>query len=144
MSIKWEPYLDTSLPQATSHDLSQLEREWGVELPIEYKALVTAYQGMGPLPDGFDVGRGDNVFNVLLTVTSDKEHESYSVRRAYEVLKPLVPAGIFPFADTPGGEFICFDYRNHPLPPKIVLVTVQASIHSIADNLSAFLNSLHG
>ena len=141
--ISWETHLDIELQPVTPHDLVQLEEAWGITLPAEYKELVTAYQGMAPMPDIFDVGKSDNVFNVLLTVNRHEGHASYSVKRAYEVLKPLVPKGIFPFAKTPGGEFICFDYRNHPLPPKIVLVTVQASIHPIADNLTAFLNSLH-
>jgi hypothetical protein len=144
MAVHWEPYLNIELQPVTPGDLAQLEQEWGVKLPEEYKTLVTAYQGMAPLPDVFNVGkRSTNVFNVLLTIKRHEGREGYSVKRIYEVLKPHIPKGIFPFAETPGGESICFDYRNGSLEPKIVLVTVEAFIYPIADSLTDLLNQLH-
>jgi hypothetical protein len=69
MAVRWEPYLNIELQPVTPDDLAQLEQEWGVKLPEEYKTLVTAYQGMAPMPDVFNVGkRSTNVFNVLLTI----------------------------------------------------------------------------
>lgn len=65
------------------------------------------------------------------------------MRKNYEVLKPHIPKGIFPFAETPGGESICFDYRSSTTQPKIVLVTVETFIYPISDNLTDFLNGLH-
>jgi cell wall assembly regulator SMI1 len=144
MNVQWEPYLSTTLHPVTPHALAQLEQTWGVVLPEDYKALVTAYQGMAPVPEVFDVGqRSANVFNVLLTIKPHEGNESYSVERTYEVLKPHVPAGIFPFARTPTGEFICFDYRARPLQPQVVFVTVETNIHLIAENLTDLLNQLH-
>ncbi|HVG63290.1 MAG TPA: SMI1/KNR4 family protein [Hyalangium sp.] len=143
MPVHWEPYLNIELQPVNPDDLAQLEQEWGVKLPETYKALVTAYQGMTPEPCVMNVGRGTSVFNVLLTIKSHPEQEGYSVRRIHEVLKPYVPAGIFPFGETPGGESICFDYRNGSLEPKIVLVTVEAFIYPIADSLTDLLNQLH-
>jgi cell wall assembly regulator SMI1 len=143
MTVHWGPYLGIPLQPVTPQELEQIERNWGVTLPEEYKALVFAYQGMAPEPAVFDVGRGTNVFNVLLTVKSHEGRETYSVARAYEVLKPLVPAGIFPFATTPGAEFICFDYRARSKNPQIVFVTVEAFIYPVANNLTDFLSSLH-
>lgn len=144
MAVHWEPYLDIELQPVTPADLAQLEDEWGVKLPEEYKALVAAYQGMAPMPDVFDVGnRSTSVFNVLLTIKRHEGREGYSVSRIYEVLKPHVPEGIFPFAETPGGESICFDYRDNPPQPKVVLVTVEMFIYPIADSLTDLLNKLH-
>lgn len=59
------------------------------------------------------------------------------------MLKPHVPTGIFPFADTPGGQHICFDYRNTPAQPTIVLVTVEMDIYPIANSFSEFLEMMH-
>ena len=144
MTVRWEPYLDIELQPVTPGDLAQLEQEWGVKLPEEYKSLVTAYQGMAPTPDVFNVGnRSTNILNVLLTIQRHEEREGYSVRRVYEVLKPHLPAGIFPFAKTPTGEFICFDYRARPQRPQIVFVTVEMFIYPIADSLTDLLNRLH-
>jgi hypothetical protein len=58
-------------------------------------------------------------------------------------LKPHVPNGIFPFAETSGGESICFDYRANPTQPRIVLVTVETFIYPLAESLTEFLNKLH-
>lgn len=143
MTVRWEPYLRVDLQPVIHSDLTQLEYEWSVRLPEEYKALVSAYQGMAPEPAVFDVGRGNNVFNVLLTIKSHEGRESYSVGRAHEVLKPLVPVGVLPFALTSGGEFICFDYRTHPSQPQIVLVTVETFIYPVGDSLTDFLSRLH-
>lgn len=143
MDVHWEPCLNISLQPVTASDLAQLEHDWGVKLPEEYKSLVSAYQGMTPEPAVFNVGRGTDVFNVLLTLKSYKGRESYSVERAYELLKPLVPAGLFPFATTAGGEFLCFDYRTSSDQPQIVFVTVETFIYPIAASLRNFLNQLH-
>ncbi len=143
MTVRWEPYLNIALQPVTLSDLAQLENDWGVELPEEYKSLVASYQGMTPEPAVFDVGKGTSVFNVLLTLKSYKGREAYSVGRIYEVLKPLVPAGLFPFATTAGGEFICFDYRANSRQPQIAFITVETFIYSVADSLKDFLDQLH-
>jgi cell wall assembly regulator SMI1 len=144
MTVRWEPYLDIEFQPVTAGDLAQLEQEWGVKLPEEYKSLVSAYQGMTPTPCVFNVGKsGTSVFNVLLTLKRHEGREGYSVKRIYEVLKPHIPEGIFPFAETPGGESICFDYRNGASEPKIVLVTVEMFIYPIVDSLTDLLNRLH-
>ena len=143
MAIRWEPYLGVDLQPVSQSDFSQLEHEWGVRLPDEYKTLVSAYQGMTPEPAVFDVGKGTNVFNVLLTIKGHDGRESYSVKRAYEVLRPHVPVGLFPFAATSGGEFICFDYRANATQPGIAFITVETFIYPVADSLTSFLEQLH-
>jgi len=143
MTIRWKPYLGIDLQPVGEADLTQLERDWGVSLPDEYKTLVTAYQGMTPEPAVFDVGKGNNVFNVLLTIKSHKGRESYSIERVHEVLKPHVPAGLFPFAMTSGGEFICFDYRATSKQPRLAFITVETFIYPVADSLMSFLHQLH-
>lgn len=143
MTVQWMPYLNIDPQPVTHQELEQLEQEWGIRLPAEYKALVTSYQGMTPEPSVFDVGRGTSVFNVLLTIRQYENREGYSVRRIHEVLEPHLPKGIFPFAETPGGESICFDYRSGSAQPKVVLVTVETFIYPLADSLTDFLNKLH-
>jgi hypothetical protein len=61
---------------------------------------------MAPEPSVFDAGKLRDVFCVLLTLTVDEEKETYSIARAFDVLKPRVPTGIFPFGKTSGGEYL--------------------------------------
>ena len=143
MTIRWKPYLrDESHPIDVSQ-IYPIEQSWGVRLPEVYKQLVSQYQGMAPEPCVFNVGEGEDVFNDLLTITPIEERESYSVMHVYEVLEPHLPTGLFPFGRTPGGEYLCFDYRDSPDEPRVVLVTVEMSILPVANNLQEFLDGLH-
>lgn len=85
----------------------------------------------------------NDAFSVLLIVSADREKEAYSVSKAYQVLEPHVPAGIFPFALTPGGKYLCFDYRESSEQPKITLVTVEMHIYPVAESFTDFMASLH-
>ncbi|MDR1488613.1 MAG: SMI1/KNR4 family protein [Holosporales bacterium] len=56
---------------------------------------------------------------------------------------------LIPFGDTGGGDFICFDYRNHDGDnPPIILWTHDVYDNSkrisfIANNFEEFINMLH-
>jgi len=141
--VQWEPYLKGVPNFIDREQIDILERQWGVILPESYKQVVSRYQGMSPEPGVFNVDQGDDVFCVLLTIEPYEGKETYSVQKVHQVLKPHVPAGIFPFAKTPGGEHLCFDYRASTNQPKIVLVTVETWIFPVAESFEALLDGLY-
>lgn len=141
--IQWKPYLRGTPHPIDPRQVEPIERSWGVRLPELYKRLVCQYQGMAPEPCVFEVGGTEDVFSDLLTISSLEGRESYSVGRVYEILEPHVPKGLYPFGRTPGGEYLCFDYRHSPDEPGIVLVTVETSLLPIASSFQAFLDGLH-
>jgi hypothetical protein len=143
MTVCWEPYVWDAPRLADPHELENLERQWGVRLPSDYRRLVVACQGMSPEPSAFNVVSGRDVFCVLLTVSIDEERDEYSLHHVYGIIAPHVPAGIFPFALTSGGEFLCFDYRTSPEHPAVVLVSVEMRIQPIAGSFGDFMASLH-
>ncbi|WP_160174377.1 SMI1/KNR4 family protein [Archangium violaceum] len=143
MTVRWMNYLWEEPHPATPDEIGVLEHEWDVLLPDEFKRIISTRQGMTPEFPVFDVDQGTDVFNTLLTIHEEEKWQEYSARRVFEALKPHVPTGIFPFADTPGGQYICFDYRNTPAQPTIVLVTVEMDIYPIANSFSEFLEMLH-
>jgi len=143
MALRWKPYCWKEPRPVAPQEIERLERQWGVKLPEEYKHVASAYQGMTPEPCAFDVGDGNDVFNALLPIIGDEEARVCSVREAHETLEPHLPAGIHPFANTPGGEFICFDYRDSPEQPKVVHVSVELSITPVAESFRDFLESLY-
>ncbi|MFY0576504.1 SMI1/KNR4 family protein [Cystobacter fuscus] len=69
--------------------------------------------------------------------------ESYSILNSYEVIRSHVSSGIFPFARTPGGEDLCFDYRGSPEQPRIVLVSTEGSVHPVANSFQEFMDGLY-
>jgi hypothetical protein len=142
MDIRWEGYVWKEPRPVSSSDIKQFEARWGVELPGDYKRLIVTHQGMTPEPGVFKVGRGANVFSVLLTVSRDEEHPSYSIEDSYTLIRPHVPSGIFPFGKTPGGEYLCFDYGTSR-HPRIVLVTVEMAVYPVANSFQELLAGLH-
>jgi hypothetical protein len=143
MALRWKPYCWREPHPVPPEEFEKLERQWGVRLPEEYKRIASACQGMTPEPSAFNVGNGNDVFNALLPLIGDEEARVCAVHEAYRTLEPHLPAGIYPFANTPGGEFICFDYRDSPREPKVVHVSVELSITPVADSFRAFLEGLY-
>lgn len=143
MSVSWEPYVRPCPTEVTPGALRHLESQWGVTLPEDYKRLVSKHQGMTPTPSTFNIGRGQNTFSVLLTVTRDERWDEYSLGGTHESLSRYVPAGIYPFGLTPGGESLCFDYRRASAQPRVVLVTVEGEVHPVAEKFEDFLAGLH-
>ncbi len=143
MSISWEPYVWDAPHPVAPGELEAIEQQWGVSLPDEYRSVVSIHQGMTPNPHIIDIGRGDSSICTLLTISEDESSHTYSIRDAYGLLRPHIPSGIYPFALTGSGEYACFDYRDAPNQPRIVLVTVETDIYPIADSFSEFLERLH-
>jgi len=141
--IHWENYVWKDPHPALPSEIEQLQSMWGVDLPDEYKRVVSVHQGRTPDPCVFKVGKGANVFSVLLTVARDADRASYSILDSYNLIRPHVSAGIYPFGKTPGGEYLCFDYKNSTHEPRIVLVTVEMSIYPVATSFQELLAGLH-
>jgi cell wall assembly regulator SMI1 len=147
MAITWETYIWDAPHPATVDELELLEREWGVKLPEDYTQIAMSHQGMAPNPCILDVGRSNTAVSELLTLSVDPERRSYAMSQAYQVIKHLVPAGIYPFAGTGTGDFICFDYRVSPAAPTVVFYFTEApgpeALYPVADNFTEFLSKLH-
>jgi SMI1 / KNR4 family (SUKH-1) len=142
MKVQWKNYIWKEPHPVKPGELERLESEWGVKLPEEYKAVVSLHQGMTPRPSGFKVGRGENAFSVLLTVSRHEGKESYSIPAAYQVIRQYTPSGVYPFGGTPGGEDLCLDYRESANQPRVVLVAVDTTVHPVANSFHDFLEGL--
>ncbi|WP_434379775.1 SMI1/KNR4 family protein [Melittangium boletus] len=141
--IRWENFVWKDSRPLSPSELEPLEKTWGITLPEEYKRVVVSHQGQAPCPCVFRVGRGANVFAVLLTVTHDAERASYSIRESYSLLRPHVAPGLYPFGKTSGGEYLCFEYKNSSARPGVVLVTVDMTVHPVARSFEELLAGLH-
>jgi hypothetical protein len=140
--VRWEPYLWEEPHPVEPRELELLEQQWGVQLPEDYKRLVGACQGMTPLPCGFKVEGGTDAFCALLTVRVYENLEPYCVHEVLRDWAPQLPKGLYPFATTSGGEHLFFDYRSSPTSPKVVHVSVEATLTPVADSFQALLENL--
>ena len=141
--VRWEPYLWEEPHPLEPRELELLEQLWGVRLPEDYKRLVTVCQGMTPVPCGFKVGRGNDAFCALLTIRLYEDLESYCAREVLRNWAPHIPERLYPFATTSGGEHLFFDYRSSPASPKVVHVSVEATLTPVADSFQELLESLY-
>lgn len=105
--------------KASVDNIKIVENKLGIILPTDFKVCVLENNGGRPSPYVFDIeNRKGNVFATLLDLSLSKETNMVTMREY--VLDRLVD-NIYPFADDPGGNLICFDYRGgNDRPPKIV------------------------
>ncbi|HYO57010.1 SMI1/KNR4 family protein [Archangium sp.] len=144
MSVRWKKYLWQEPLPATPRDIARLEQAWGVVLPENYKQVIAAHQGMVPIPSTFRVGRGSDSVGPFLTLSPDPRWgNTYSALSIHEEFKSFLPEGVYPFATTPGGEYLCFDYRDATGDPRIVFMTVEATLLPVAEDFTHLLRSLY-
>lgn len=144
-TIEWHTYLWQESIPVDDETIAALEHRWGIRFPAAYKSLLKQYQGFAPEPSTFDFGQTSDVFQCLLHTRETGPYSSYSLMDTYEELQDEVPPGVYPFADTPGGNVICFDYR-HSEQPRIVHVEHELmpgeNITLVANNFADFLKML--
>ncbi|MHB1042660.1 MAG: SMI1/KNR4 family protein [Eubacteriales bacterium] len=99
-------------------NISIVEGAFGVKFPEDYIECVMKNHGGHPTLDIFYIdGRGETVFNWLLSFNSD---DVLFIVKIYNDIRDRLVDDIYPFADDPFGNFICFDYRKgKDKPPSI-------------------------
>ena len=146
-AVEWIPRIWKTANHATPQEVESLERAWGVKLPEDYKRVAVIYQGMAPEPCVVDTKEGNIVMSELLTISESEEFRAYSMADTHKLIQPHVPVGIYPFASTAHGDFLCFDYRSSPSAPRVVFYFTEASgeeaIQPVADSFSHLLSKLH-
>lgn len=102
-----------------SGSLDKIETIWRVKLPEDFKEIVLSHNKGRPNLNVFNTTESKGrVFGGLLNFDLN---EKVNVLSDYQILKERLPERIFPFAEDPGGNFICFDYRNNESIPQIIL-----------------------
>lgn len=147
MTVRWRPRIWKTARHATPHEVEALERAWGVKLPEDYKRIAMVHQGMVPEPCVVDLDSGNVVMSELLTISEIEEFRAYSMSDTYKLLQPHLPVGVYPFASTANGDFLCFDYRKSPSAPKVAFyfaeMAGEEAIRPVADGFSELLAMLH-
>ena len=132
--------------------LDDVERKYGLTLPVDYKSFLIEVNGGRPDPSGFPiVGFENNPFgNISAFFGVRARLESEDLELAVREAATIAPAGIFPIAYTDCDDLVCIDLRRDARP--IVFWDRRPSfagskwrekdLYPIADNFSAFLESL--
>jgi len=95
-----------------------IESQLNIVFPEDYIECAKNNHGGHPSLQIYDFGgHQEAVFNGLLSLASNDKNSVLSV---YNNVKDRFVSGIYPFADDPFGNLICFDYRNSDSIPSVV------------------------
>lgn len=118
--IKWNIYDDQLLDRAL---IEEVEKRVGFKFPEGYKECVIKYHGARPVQKLFNVEGVERVFGKFLDYV--KRH-SYTLLECYvnetDEQYGTIPPCVIPFADDPSGNYICFDYEENLVSPRIVFL----------------------
>lgn len=132
---KWTFTEETPLDEKV---ISEVELLFGVKLPEDYKQCIKENNGGYPEPNAFDWDDGStgSVFNNLISFTN----KDLNIKMFAE----LSEQRLFPIADDPFGNLICFDYRYNERSPKIVFYDhEEQTICLVCDSFIALLERLY-
>lgn len=112
--MKWE--FTKTLKNINS--IAQVEYEFGKELPKDYKDLIIEYNSGSPNPNTLDTkNKKGKAFGELLNFNLD---EKDNILDNYSWIKDKLPSKVFPITVTPGGDYLCYDYRESSENPCII------------------------
>ena len=104
------------------HQISNVEKQINKYFPQSYKMLMEKFNGGGPSIADFDIpntsiGSGIGCFLSLkggIRVYPDLDDTTSELVENFIDPPEFFPSGIIAFAETGGGDYICFDYRKEP------------------------------
>ncbi|MBA2858721.1 hypothetical protein HNP93_001422 [Methanococcus maripaludis] len=146
MEIKW---VSVGKPLET-YEIIEVEEFFGIKFPNDYVECLKVNAGGCPKPEVFDFkNHKEAVFNRLFTC--DKADSHYFILDNYYAIKDRLIDNIYPIADDPFGNCICFDYREgNDKTPKIVFWDHEIAygnpknaISYICDSFSELLSKLY-
>jgi len=119
MSFQWLHRIIENPPRVSDEAFANVEREFGVSFPDDYKAIVRQYQGAIPLPNGIEHPDASTAVEYLYHF--EEQPYTQSIIGAYYPIGHALPTGVIPFAAGLGGDYFCFDFRADPDKPTVVV-----------------------
>lgn len=100
------------------NSVKNVEEVFGVKFPLDYRNIVLQHNASSPSPNTLDtIRQTGKAFGELLNFNLDSEENIISI---YEEMKNKIPENVYPIAMDPGGNFLCYDYREDYDNPKVV------------------------
>lgn len=101
-----------------SYSITQVENEFGKKLPQDYKDLILHHNNGYPEPNTLNTThKKGKAFGELLNFNLN---EKGNILENYSWIKDKLPTHVYPITVTPGGDYLCFDYRENSSDPCIV------------------------
>lgn len=130
------------------NQIVKVEKALGIKFPKDYIGCAKINNGGYPSKEAFDFdARTEAVFNRLLSFHDDKKNYIVSV---FNGIKDRLVDGVYPFADDPFGNHLCFDYRGNNKKPVIVFwdheaafMNIEEAVFKVCDTFTELLEKLY-
>ncbi|MBB1335078.1 MULTISPECIES: SMI1/KNR4 family protein [unclassified Pseudoalteromonas] len=152
--------LDLKKKVSVTHDeLYSLEMFFNINLPISYREFILEFNGASPEEAIIRINSEERVLERFLIVSEDEKLDSGLMQYEIKVVmaqieerltanEDLVGAETLPFAFLFGGDFLCLDFKEDAINPKVVIWDHNESeelspvFYKAFDNFQKFLNAM--
>ncbi|MBB1424588.1 SMI1/KNR4 family protein [Pseudoalteromonas sp. SG43-7] len=152
--------LDLKKKVSVTHDeLYSLEMFFNINLPISYREFILEFNGASPEGAIIRINSEERVLERFLIVSEDEKLDSGLMQYEIKVVmaqieerltanEDLVGAETLPFAYLFGGDFLCLDFKEDAINPKVVIWDHNESeelspvFYKAFDNFQKFLNAM--
>ncbi|MDV6034171.1 MAG: SMI1/KNR4 family protein [Phycisphaera sp. RhM] len=100
-------------------DIRDIESQLGIRFPEDYRHFLATSGGGSPIESDFLIAETRGPFNASVGVFFDVISDEYGISSTLESLQSRKIEGLVPIAESGGGDFVCFDYRQGT-PPSLV------------------------
>lgn len=112
--MKWLFKKDLKDPNS----IQEVEDRLKVKFPLDYINIVREHNASTPSPNTIDTFRQQGkAFGELLDFNVEAEENIISL---YETIKNKIPEKVYPITMDPGGNFMCYDFREDENNPTVV------------------------
>lgn len=112
--MKWLFKKDLKDPNS----IQKVEDQLKVKFPLDYIHIVREYNASTPSLNTIDTFRQKGkAFGELLDFNLEAEENIISL---YEMIKNRIPEKVYPITMDPGGNFMCYDFREDENNPIVV------------------------
>lgn len=111
--VKWK-YTEK---EVSREYIEKVGTELGIKFPDDYIECAMYNHGGNAEPNCFNLGENQKIFGGLL---SFNEESMENIIQAYSCIKKALPSKVIPFGCDPSGNYICFDYCESEVNPRIV------------------------
>jgi hypothetical protein len=127
-------------------DFAAVEQALEVLFPEDFKQCVAQYNGGRPTPNRFDSSTHRET--VMKSLLSFRLADKGNVLDVFGWIRNRLPRKVIPFANTPSGDYLCFDYRASQ--PNVVLwdherasLDPEDALSFVADSFTALISKLY-
>ena len=138
-------------PPLSAQRVKQVEKKYGIKLPLQYRNFLLAHNGGQPIPNEFHFKKKqgqytDSIVDWFLAIYEGENDNFEEYYDTYKIDENRIPENLVPIAHDPGGNLICISVSGDDEGAVFFWDHEHEedgdNIHLIADSFDEFLSGL--